>query len=172
MSGGRSPKRKGVRVERELVQRLLENGLVCARVPLSGTAGGVWGGDIHLELLGRVHRVEVKSRARFVTLYRWLKTADFLLLKADRLDPIAVLPLSLLAELAAATSAVVIDTPAIPDVAPSINFDAVPGQLFCKCGAELDVFCLQRRPNGSALVTCGNCHSELGQITAELEPRS
>src|SRR5262249_29616911 len=94
MSGGRSPKRKGGRVERELVRLLLEHGLVCARVPLSGGLGGVWSGDIHLELLGRTYRVEVKSRARLATLHRWLSAADLLLLKANRLQPIAVLPLT------------------------------------------------------------------------------
>jgi hypothetical protein len=102
MSGGRSPKRKGVRIERMLAQQLLKHGVVCARVPLSGAAGGAWSGDIHLELLGRTCRVEVKARHAFTSLYRWLSRADLLLLKADRLDPIAVLPLRLLAELIAA----------------------------------------------------------------------
>jgi hypothetical protein len=101
MSGGRSAKRKGTRVEQELVRQLLELGLLCSRVPLSGAAGGEFSGDIRLEMLGRVHCVEVKARREFRTLHNWLVGRDLLLLKADRQPPLAVLPLSLLAELAA-----------------------------------------------------------------------
>src|SRR5262245_13503054 len=39
MTGDRSPACKGRRVEQELVAQLLELGLACARVPLSGAAG-------------------------------------------------------------------------------------------------------------------------------------
>jgi Holliday junction resolvase len=99
MAGGRSPKRKGTRVERELVNLLLELGFVCSRVPLSGAAGGAWSGDIHLELLGRILKVEVKARREFATLHRWIAKADLLLLKADRQPALVVLPLALLAEL-------------------------------------------------------------------------
>ena len=98
MSGGRSPKRKGVRVERELVNELVALGLPCRRVPLSGAAGGQWSGDIHIPLLGRIRRAEVKARAN-LQLYSWFKSADLLIVKADRRDPLAVLPLPLLVEL-------------------------------------------------------------------------
>jgi hypothetical protein len=84
MSGGRSAKRKGRRVEQELVRLLLELGLVCSRVPLSGAAGGAFSGDIQLELLGRVRTVEVKARREFRTLHNWLAGRDLLLLKGDR----------------------------------------------------------------------------------------
>jgi hypothetical protein len=53
MSGGRTPKQKGTRVERELVHLLCELGLLCSRVPLSGAIGGAWSGDIDLELFDR-----------------------------------------------------------------------------------------------------------------------
>jgi hypothetical protein len=99
MSGGRSPKRKGSRVERGLVQLLCELGLPCARVPLSGAIGGSWAGDIHLELDGRTFKIEVKARREFRTLLGWLAGADLLLLNADRQPPLAVLPATLLAEL-------------------------------------------------------------------------
>jgi Holliday junction resolvase len=100
MSGGRSPKRKGVRNERELVNQLAELGLPCFRVPLSGAAGGHWSGDIHIELLGHIRRAEVKCRgAGFRSLYSWLSKADLLIVKADRRDPLAVLPLLLMVEL-------------------------------------------------------------------------
>jgi Holliday junction resolvase len=100
MSGGRSPKRKGTRVERKLVNELVELGLPAFRVPLSGAAGGQWSGDIHIPLLGRTRRVEVKARGTgFRQLYAWLNKADLLIVKADRCNPLAVLPLALVVEL-------------------------------------------------------------------------
>lgn|SRR5262249_46945846 len=98
MSGGRSPKRKGTRVERELVNLLVELGLPCFRVPLSGAAYGEC--DIHVPLLSRTLRVEVKCRGDgFKQLYDWLSGSDLLIVKADRRDPLAVLPLALVVEL-------------------------------------------------------------------------
>ena len=98
MSGGRSPKRKGTRVERELVNGLVELGLPCFRVPLSGAAYGEC--DIHVPLLGRTLQVEVKCRSDgFRQLYCWLTGSDLLIVKADRHDPLAVLPLALVVEL-------------------------------------------------------------------------
>ena len=92
MSGGRSPKRKGVRAERELVNQLAELGLPCFRVPLSGAAGGEWSGDIHIPLLGRTRRVEVKVRGDgFRQLYAWLNGADFLIVRADRSEPLVII---------------------------------------------------------------------------------
>jgi len=100
VSGGRSPKRKGTRVERELVNELVALGLPCFRVPLSGAAGGQWSGDIHIPLLGRTRRVEVKVRGDgFKQLYSWIAGADLLALKADRRPPLMVLPLALVVEL-------------------------------------------------------------------------
>ena len=98
MSGGRSPKRKGTRVERELVNELVKLGLPCFRVPLSGAAYGEC--DIHVPLLGRTRRVEVKVRGDgFKQLYSWIAGADLLALKADRRPPLMVLPLALVVEL-------------------------------------------------------------------------
>jgi hypothetical protein len=99
MSGGRSPKRNGRRVEHELVQLLCELGLPCVRVPLSGAIGGVWSDDIHLELDGCTFKIEVKARREFRTLVGWLAGADLLLLKADRQPQLAVLPVTLIAKL-------------------------------------------------------------------------
>src|SRR5215510_12750128 len=97
---GRFPARKGRRVEQELTRLLLELGLVCSRVPLSGAAGGDFSSDIHLEIFGQVHRVEVKARRQFRTLHAWLAGAELLLLKADYQPPLVVLPLPLFAKLA------------------------------------------------------------------------
>jgi hypothetical protein len=46
--------------------------------------------------------VEVRCRGNgFRELYRWLDGADFLIVKADRPEPLVVLPLKLAAEIAA-----------------------------------------------------------------------
>ena len=98
MTDGRSPKRKGTRVEQELARLLLELGFICSRVLLSGAAGSEFAGVLRVELHGHVYRVEVKARHEFRTLYR-LTHADLLLLKADRQPSLAVVPLSLLSQL-------------------------------------------------------------------------
>jgi hypothetical protein len=100
MAGGRSPKQKGNRVERELARLLCELGLPCVRVPLSGAIGGIWSGDIQLELRGHTRKIQVKARREFRTLHQWLSGADLLLLKADRCDPLVVMPVHLFVELA------------------------------------------------------------------------
>jgi hypothetical protein len=157
-----------VRVDLQLTRLLVEHGLVCSRVPLSGAAGGPWSGDIDLELVGRSLKVEVKARHAFPTLYRWINSADLLLLKADCQQPLVVMPLDLLTELAAAKPA----PPATPNISTLISLDVVPGRLFCRRGHELDSFCLLRRPDGSALLVCRNCEAaEPGSISADLEVR-
>jgi hypothetical protein len=56
-----------------------------------------------MPLLGSDKVVEVKCRADgFRELYRWLEGRDLLVVKADRRDPLVVLPLRLAAEIAAA----------------------------------------------------------------------
>ena len=101
MSGGRGPKNKGSRVERQLVRALLQLSLKASRVPLSGSVGGEFSGDIHVELLGRIRRIEVKARRDFRTLHGWMAAVDLLMLKADRQPPLVVMPLELFVELAA-----------------------------------------------------------------------
>jgi hypothetical protein len=83
------------------VRQLLELGLPCARVPLSGAIGGAYSGDIDLELFDRTLKIQIKARREFRTLHQWLNGAELLLLKADRCDPLVVMPLQLFAELAA-----------------------------------------------------------------------
>jgi len=89
---GRGPRRKGARVEREVLTALREAGLEARRVPLSGSAPG-YPGDLEVDLpgLGRV-LVEVKARRR-VALEAWLEGRGLLVLKPDRKPPLAVLPL-------------------------------------------------------------------------------
>jgi Holliday junction resolvase len=101
-SGGRASRQKGNRAERAIVHVLQERGFAAERVPLSGAARGRFGGDVSVPLLGVDRRVEVKCRGNgFRQLYDWLNGADFLIVKADRLEPLVVLPLKLAAEIAA-----------------------------------------------------------------------
>lgn len=101
MSGARH-RRKGDRVERTVVRALKDHGFAAQRVPLSGAARGRFGGDVSVPLLGRDRRVEVKARANgFRRLYDWLGDHDFLIVKADRREPLVILPLDLATEIAA-----------------------------------------------------------------------
>jgi Holliday junction resolvase len=103
MSGGRASRDKGNRAERALVAFLQDRGFAAERVPLSGAARGRFGGDLSVPLLGVDRRVEVKVRGNgFRKLYDWLDGADFLIVRADRLEPLVVIPLKLAAEIAVA----------------------------------------------------------------------
>lgn len=100
--GGRASRQKGNRTERAIVRLLQERGFAAEPLPLSGAARGRFGGDVSVPLLGVDRRVEVKARADgFRELYGWLNGADFLVVKADRLEALVVLPLKLAAEIAA-----------------------------------------------------------------------
>ena len=102
MSGGRSPRQKGNRAERALVRYLQDAGFAAERIPLSGSAGGKFAGDLSVPLLGIDRRVESKVRRDgFRELYRWLTDRDLLIIRADRLEPLVVIPLKLAAAIAA-----------------------------------------------------------------------
>lgn len=88
MSGRRS-RDKGNRAERALVRFLQDRGFAAERIPLSGSAGGKFAGDISVPLLGHDRIAEVKCRASgFRELYAWLDSRDILILKADRREPL------------------------------------------------------------------------------------
>ena len=77
------------------------------RVPLSGAARGRFGGDVSIPLLGVDRRVEVKCRGTgFRQLYAWLDGADFLIVRADRNEPLVVVPFRLAIEIAKAAELV------------------------------------------------------------------
>jgi Holliday junction resolvase len=81
-------------MERAIVRLLQERGFAAERIPLSGSAGGRFSGDISMPLLGVDRRVEVKVRCDgFRELYKWLDGADLLIVRADRCEPLVVLPL-------------------------------------------------------------------------------
>jgi hypothetical protein len=101
--GGRRPRDKGSRAERALVRVLQGRGFAAERVPLSGSAGGRFAGDITVPLLGVDRCVEVKVRGTgFGQLYNWLEGRDLLVARADRREPLVILPLRLAVEIAQA----------------------------------------------------------------------
>lgn len=103
MTGGKAARQKGNRMERALVLQLQAAGFAAERVPLSGSAGGSYLGDLTVPLLGRDQVVEAKARKDgFRQLYDWLESRDLLVVKADRREPLVVLPLRLAIEIAAA----------------------------------------------------------------------
>lgn len=88
---GNSAKRKGDRVEREIVQLHQKIGVSAQRVPLSGAAGGRFAGDVWINDM----KGEVKARAEgsgFKTIERWLGDNDLLFLRRDRKSPLVVMP--------------------------------------------------------------------------------
>lgn len=102
MTGGRASRDKGNRAERAIVKFLQDQGFAAERVPLSGSAGGSYLGDLTVPVLNVDRVVEVKVRAKgFRELYRWLDQRDILIIRADRSEPLVVLPLKLAAEIAA-----------------------------------------------------------------------
>ena len=102
-SGGRASRDKGNRLERAIVRLLQDAGLAAERVPLSGAAGGSYLGDLTVPCLGRDLVVEAKARASgFQQIYSWLIDRDVLVVRADRREPLVILPLKLAAEILAA----------------------------------------------------------------------
>jgi hypothetical protein len=101
--GGRRSRDKGARAERALVRFLQAHGFAAERVPMSGAAGGRFAGDITIPLLGVDRITEVKVRGTgFRQLYEWLDGRDLLIVRADRREPLVVLPLRLGVEVAKA----------------------------------------------------------------------
>ena len=99
--GGRASRDKGDRFERAVVRLLQDAGLGAERVPLSGSAGGSYSGDLTVPILGRDLVVEAKARANgFARLYSWLEDRDVLIIKADRRDALVIMPLRLAADIA------------------------------------------------------------------------
>jgi hypothetical protein len=101
--GGRRSRLKGDRTERALVRLLQDAGFGAERIPLSGSAGGKFSGDLSIPLLGIDRTAEVKCRANgFRELYGWLDGRSLLIVKADRREPLLVVPWRLAIEIATA----------------------------------------------------------------------
>ena len=92
--GGKASRQKGDRFEREVVASLADAGILAERVPLSGAAGGMFGGDIQAFLKpGRV-KLECKVRTRaWLDLYGWIVGNYALVIKRDREEPLVVMRL-------------------------------------------------------------------------------
>ena len=90
---GAKSRRKGYRIEHELVELHRAAGIEARRVPLSGGVEG-WEGDLRIQsALGEL-RAEVKARAGgegFKVLERWLGDGDLLFLRRDRSAPLVVM---------------------------------------------------------------------------------
>jgi Holliday junction resolvase len=100
---GRGSRDKGNRLERALVHALQNAGFAAERVPLSGAARGRFGGDLSVPILGVDRRAEVKCRGNgFRQLYDWLDGADLLIVRADRSEPLVIVPFRLAVEIAQA----------------------------------------------------------------------
>jgi hypothetical protein len=92
-------RRKGLDAERVLVRYLQGRGLNATKTWRTGYAGT----DLAVDLLGISRSIECKVRARaFGALYRWLANADMLVIRADRREPLIVIPMWLGAEIAKA----------------------------------------------------------------------
>lgn len=99
--GGKRSRDKGNRTERAIVAAFQNVGFAAERVPLSGAARGRFGGDLSIPFLGSDKRVEVKCRGTgFNQLYAWLAKHDYLIVKADRKEPLFVLRMSEAIEIA------------------------------------------------------------------------
>ena len=70
-------------------------GIPAQRVPLSGAAGGMFGGDIQVETRSGRQKLECKTRARaWKAEYGWLEGNDLLVVKRDRSEPLVIMRLS------------------------------------------------------------------------------
>jgi hypothetical protein len=100
---GCASRQKGNRLERAIVRLLQDQGFGAERVPLSGSAGGSYCGDISVPLLGIDRTIECKARANgFRELYPWLDGRDALIVKAGRREPLVIVPMRLAAEVVVA----------------------------------------------------------------------
>jgi len=88
---GKMSRRKGYRVENELVHKHKENGIPCHRVPLSG-AQAEYQGDL---VVADFYKGEVKARkdgSGFALLRRWLGENDFLFLVQNNETTLVTMP--------------------------------------------------------------------------------
>ncbi len=88
-------RQKGDRFEVDCVNTIRAAGLQAQRVPLSGAAGGMFSGDLHVQVCDRIEKIECKTRARaWLDLYGWIVDNYALFIKRDRCETLVVLRLS------------------------------------------------------------------------------
>jgi hypothetical protein len=118
-------RRKGARTELALVRLLQNHGFAVEKVSRAGYAGP----DLSVPLLGIDRRAEVKCRGNgFRELYAWLQYADFLVVRADRREPLVVAPLKFAAEITAIAEKAKIGgaAPPIAPTAPALGVEPKP----------------------------------------------
>jgi hypothetical protein len=92
-------RRKGARGEVALARLLQDHGFAAEKISRMYKRGP----DLSVPLLGVDRRIEAKIRANgFQQLYRWLDGADLLIVRADRCEPLVILPIRLAIEIAQA----------------------------------------------------------------------
>jgi hypothetical protein len=103
---GKASRDKGLRIEREIIERFKAIGIHAERYPLSGASRFRGEGhDVDVYVFGPDAPPlvsEAKGRADgegFKMLERWLGENDLLLLRKDRADPLVVMPWAMLARL-------------------------------------------------------------------------
>lgn len=89
-------KAKGTRAENKVRDLHLEAGVPAERVPLSGSLGGKYSGDVIVGSIEQpVFKIEVKARKSgkgFATIENWLGDHDIIFLKKDRAMPFIAMP--------------------------------------------------------------------------------
>ena len=93
---GSKSRSKGARIELEVLHELQDAGLDCEKLSYIYKKTH----DMRLKMLGKDRRMEIKCRANgFATIYKWLEPVDVLVLRADRKQALAVIPIATLIEL-------------------------------------------------------------------------
>jgi hypothetical protein len=93
---GIKSRRKGARTELKILHQLQDAGIKAEKLSFAWRKTH----DVKLVMLGRDQQMEIKCRKNgFQTLYRWLEPVNLLVVCADRSEPLAVMPMSLLIEL-------------------------------------------------------------------------
>jgi hypothetical protein len=96
-------KKRGYNVEIWLRDKHLEHGIPCERVPLSGSMGGKYSGDLCIPSVEHPKYIcESKARKNgegFTTIEKWMENKDLLFIKRNRKDPMVVMSFEVYLEL-------------------------------------------------------------------------
>jgi hypothetical protein len=89
-------RRKGARAEVALARLLQNHGFAAEKISRMYKRGP----DLSVPLLGVDRSVEIKIRSNgFQQLYSWLDGADLLIVRADRCEPLVIVPIRLAIEI-------------------------------------------------------------------------
>ena len=96
-------KAKGARIEREVVELHMREGILAKKVPLSGALGGEYYGDVHIFPSKDIKMTaEVKSRkngAGFAVIEGWLGDNQLLFLRRNNTEHLVCMPFKVYIEL-------------------------------------------------------------------------